>query len=46
MKTTSKKELIPQTKEGIEQAVWVSESEIPEKFENAYENIKLVYQKL
>tara|TARA_B100000767_G_scaffold275765_1_gene315268 strand:+ start:21373 stop:21966 length:594 start_codon:yes stop_codon:yes gene_type:complete len=46
MKTSSQKDLIPQTKEGIEQAVWISELEIPEKFENAYENIKLVYQNL
>jgi hypothetical protein len=46
MRTSSNIDLIPQTKEGIEQAVWINESEIPEKFENAYENIKLVYENL
>ncbi len=46
MRTSSKIDLIPQTKEGIEQAVWINESEIPEKFQNAYENIKLVYENL
>ena len=43
MKTASTVTLIPQLNEGIEQAVWVFEKEIPHKFENAYENIKQVY---
>ena len=46
MKTASTVTLIPQLNEGIEQAVWVLEKEIPQKFENAYENIKQVYQSL
>ena len=46
MKTASTVTLIPQLNEGIEQAVWVFEKEIPHKFENAYENIKQVYQSL
>ena len=46
MKTASQVKLIPQTEEGIEQAVWVFEDEIPSKFQNAYENIKQVYQSL
>ena len=43
MKTASTVTLTPQLNEGIEQAVWVLEKEIPQKFENAYENIKQVY---
>ena len=43
MKTASTVNLIPQLNEGIEQAVWVFEKEIPHKFENAYENIKQVF---
>lgn len=43
MKTASTKKLTPQANEGIEEAVWVSESEVPSKFKNAYENIKQVY---
>ena len=43
MKTASTITLTPQFNEGIEQAVWVFEKEIPHKFENAYENIKQVY---
>ena len=43
MKTTSTVTLTPQLNEGIEQAIWVFEKEIPHKFENAYENIKQVY---
>ena len=43
MKTASTVTLIPQLNEGIEQAVWVFEKEIPHKFENAYDNIKQVY---
>jgi 8-oxo-dGTP pyrophosphatase MutT (NUDIX family) len=46
MKTASTVTLTPQLNEGIEQAVWVLEKEIPQKFENAYENIKQVYQRL
>ena len=46
MKTASTVTLIPQLNEGIEQAVWVFEKEIPHKFENAYENIKQVYESL
>ena len=46
MKTASTVTLTPQLNEGIEQAVWVLEKEIPQKFENAYENIKQVYQSL
>jgi 8-oxo-dGTP pyrophosphatase MutT (NUDIX family) len=46
MKTASTVNLIPQLNEGIEQAVWVFEKEIPRKFENAYENIKQVYGSL
>ena len=46
MKTASTVTLIPQLNEGIEQAVWVFEKEIPQKFENAYENIKQVYGSL
>jgi 8-oxo-dGTP pyrophosphatase MutT (NUDIX family) len=46
MKTTSTVTLTPQLNEGIEQAVWVFEKEIPRKFENAYENIKQVYGSL
>jgi len=44
MKTTSTVTLTPQLNEGIEQAIWVFEKEIPHKFENAYENIKQVYE--
>ena len=43
MKTASTVNLIPQLNEGIEQAVWIFEKEIPHKFENAYENIKQVF---
>ena len=46
MKTTSIVTLTPQLNEGIEQAIWVFEKEIPHKFENAYENIKQVYESL
>ena len=46
MKTASTITLTPQFNEGIEQAVWVFEKEIPLKFENAYENIKQVYGSL
>ena len=46
MKTTSTVTLTPQLNEGIEQAIWVFEKEIPNKFENAYENIKQVYESL
>tara|TARA_B110000090_G_scaffold32494_1_gene34775 strand:- start:77 stop:670 length:594 start_codon:yes stop_codon:yes gene_type:complete len=46
MKTASQVKLIPQTEEGIEEAVWVLEDEIPSKFQNAYENIKQVYLSL
>ena len=46
MKTSSEAKLVPQLDEGIEQAVWLSRKEIPEKFENAYENIKMVYNSL
>jgi 8-oxo-dGTP pyrophosphatase MutT (NUDIX family) len=46
MKTASTVTLTPQLNEGIEQAVWVLEKEIPQNFENAYENIKQVYQSL
>ncbi|MDB4015922.1 NUDIX domain-containing protein [Flavobacteriaceae bacterium] len=46
MKTASTITLTPQLNEGIEQAVWVFEKEIPYKFENAYENIKQVYGSL
>ena len=46
MKTASTVNLIPQLNEGIEQAVWIFEKEIPHKFENAYENIKQVYESL
>ena len=46
MKTASQTTLVPQLNEGIEQAVWVSKEEIPVKFENAYENIKLVFNSL
>lgn len=46
MKTASTVTLTPQLNEGIKQAVWVLEKEIPQKFVNAYENIKQVYQSL
>ena len=46
MKTALTSTLTPQLDEGIEQAVWVFEKEIPLKFENAYENIKQVYGSL
>ena len=46
MKTASQTTLVPQLNEGIEQAIWVSKEEIPVKFENAYENIKLVFNSL
>ena len=46
MKTTSTVTLTPQLNEGIEQAIWVFEKEIPHKFENAYENIKQVYESI
>ena len=46
MKTTSIVTLTPQLNEGIEQAIWVFEKEIPHKFENAYENIKQVYESI
>ena len=46
MKTTSTVTLTPQLNEGIEQAIWIFEKEIPHKFENAYENIKQVYESL
>ena len=46
MKTASTVNLIPQLNEGIEQAVWIFEKEIPHKFENAYENIKQVYESI
>ena len=46
MKTASTIILTPQLNEGIEQAVWVFEKEIQHKFENAYENIKQVYESL
>ena len=46
MKTASTVTLIPQLNEGIQQAVWILGKEIPQKFENAYENIKEVYGSL
>ena len=46
MKTSSTITLTPQLNEGIDQAVWVFEKEIQHKFENAYENIKQVYESL
>ena len=46
MKTASDLKLIPQIEEGIEKAVWIFEDEIPSKFQNAYDNIKQVYQSL
>lgn len=46
MKTESTLELVPQIEEGIQKAVWVPQTQVSEKFKNAYENIKDVYYKL
>lgn len=35
---------IPQTEEGIEKAVWLTDEQIPTALENSYENIKLLFQ--
>lgn len=45
MSTPFEGKLIPQLNEGIEKAVWVEKEEIPALFENAYENIKLIWGK-
>ena len=42
MKTKYTLPLIPQMEENIEKAEWKTVDEIPDLFENAYENIKIV----
>ena len=44
METTSMDPLVPQKEEGIKKAVWKPKSEIPKLFENAYENIKKLWE--
>jgi len=39
-------ELTPQTEEGIEKVEWIDVISTPQVFENSYENIKLIFNKL
>ena len=43
MQTTFVGPTIPQTKEGIEKAVWLNPEQIKEALNNSYENIKLLF---
>ena len=45
MKTHFTDTLIPQEKEGIQKAEWKTKEEVPLLFKNAYENIKLLWEK-
>ena len=45
MRSSSQAELVPQKKEGIKNAIWVSVDEVSFLLEKAYENIKLVFKK-
>lgn len=44
MKSAHMGNLQPQAEEGIQKAEWKSVKEIPELFENAYENIKMLWE--
>ena len=46
MKTKYTLPLIPQVDENIQKAEWKTIDEIPDLFENAYENIKIVVNAL
>ena len=46
MKTSFNGPLNPQVEEHIEKAEWKTKAEIPKLMENAYENIKLVIDKI
>jgi hypothetical protein len=39
MKTDFEGDLIPQTEEDIEQAIWVNKTELPTYFDNMYSSI-------
>ena len=39
MKTDFEGDLIPQTEEDIEQAIWVNKEDIPKYFDNMYSSI-------
>jgi len=43
MQSTFEGPTIPQTKEGIEKAVWLNPEQIKEALNNSYENIKLLF---
>ena len=43
MQSTFEGPTIPQTKEGIEKAVWLNPDQIKEALNNSYENIKLLF---
>ena len=45
METDFEGVLNPQQEEGIQKAVWVEREVIPSLFENAYANIKLLWEK-
>ena len=46
MKTKYDAPLVPQIEENIQKAEWKTKEEIPEILENAYENIKIVIDKV
>jgi hypothetical protein len=37
--------LQPQVEEGIQKAVWIDKKDVPDLFENAYANIKFLWEK-
>ena len=45
METNYSGELIPQEEEGIQKAEWKTKEDVPHLFENAYANIKLLWEK-
>ena len=45
METDFQGELNPQEEEGIQKAEWIEREAIPALFENAYLNIKLLWEK-
>ena len=45
MQTNYEQSLSPQIEEGIQKAEWVSKDKVPQLFENAYANIRLLWDK-
>ena len=46
MYTTYEGPLIPQFEEGILQAVWKTNNQVPKLMKNSYENIKILFKDL